>query len=45
MGMRKMSVDNYVVYYLIDDQKHAVQIARIFYGGRDVEGMIRGEME
>ena len=39
MGMRVMPVDNYLVYYLVEDQR--VIIVRIFYGGRDVEGIVR----
>jgi plasmid stabilization system protein ParE len=38
-------VGNYVVYYLIEDQAHTVSIVRIFYGGRDVENIIRDGME
>jgi plasmid stabilization system protein ParE len=45
MGMHKMPVGNYVVYYLIEDQAHTVSIVRIFYGGRDVENIIRDGME
>jgi toxin ParE1/3/4 len=45
MGMRKMPVNNYVVVYLIDDPKHAVNIVRIFYGGRDVESIVHSETE
>jgi toxin ParE1/3/4 len=45
MGIRKMPVNNYVVFYLIDDPKQAVNIVRIFYGGRDVESIVRGETE
>jgi toxin ParE1/3/4 len=43
MGMRKMPVDNYVVFYLVDAQEHIVNIVRIFYGGRDIENILRGE--
>jgi toxin ParE1/3/4 len=43
MGMRKMPVDNYLVFYLVDAQEYTVNIVRIFYGGRDIESIVRGE--
>lgn len=38
--MRKMSVDNYVVYYQVDTPTKTVAVARIVYGGRDMEHII-----
>lgn len=38
MGMRKLPIDNYVAYYLVDQDAQRVEIVRIFYGGRDAEG-------
>ena len=43
MGMRKFPMNNYVVYYNVDREERVVTIIRIFYGGRDVEGIIRSE--
>ena len=40
MGMRFMPVDNYIVYYLVNNDIQTVMIVRIFYGGRNVEGII-----
>ena len=40
MGMHQLPVDNYVAYYLVDDAAKTVTVARIFYGGRDIEGII-----
>lgn len=40
MGVRKMPVDHYVVYYLVDGKGKSVTIIRIFYGGRDVEDIV-----
>ncbi len=40
MEMHKLPVDNYVIYYLVDKEKHIVTIVRIFYGGQNVECMI-----
>ncbi|MEY8420580.1 type II toxin-antitoxin system RelE/ParE family toxin [Oscillospiraceae bacterium 44-5] len=41
MGIRQISVDNYVVYYRVNHKTQRVEIVRIFYGGHDVESIIR----
>lgn len=43
MGMRKMPVDNYLVFYLVDHGTKSVEVVRIFYGGRDIAGIIQNE--
>lgn len=43
MGMRKLSIGKYVVYYWTDQDSRLVSIARIFYGGRDVESIVSAE--
>ena len=43
--MRYLPVDNYIVYYLVDNNKGTVSIVRIFYGGRDVEHIIQTGIE
>lgn len=40
MKMHQLSVDNFIVYYLGDDKERTVTVARIFYGVRDIEGII-----
>ena len=40
MGMHQLPVDNYIAYYLVDSAAKTVTVARVFYGGRDVEGII-----
>ena len=40
MKMHQLPVDNFIVYYLVDDEERAVTVARIFYGGRDIKGII-----
>ena len=40
MGLRKVPVGNYIVYYLIDLEKQTVTIVRILYGGLDVEHIV-----
>lgn len=43
-GIRKVPVDNYIIYYRANGEDLSVEIVRIFYGGRDVEGIV-GEIE
>ena len=43
MEMHRVPVDNFVVYYVIDDKSRTVTVIRIFYGGRDAEGIINAE--
>ena len=45
MGMRKMSVDNYLIYYLVHHETNEVEIARIFYGGRNITGIIQSDSD
>ena len=40
MKMHQLPVGSFIVYYLVDDKKKSVKIVRIFYGGRDIEGII-----
>ena len=40
-GLHKLPVDRYVVYYLVNDEEHMVNIVRIFYGGRDAERLLQ----
>lgn len=40
MKMHQLPVDNFIVYYLVDDKERTVTVARIFYGVRDIEGII-----
>ena len=39
-GMRIMPVDNYVVFYFIDEENKKVNIARIIYGAMDLDKQI-----
>ena len=43
MSMHKMPIDNFVVYYTVDENAFTVTVIRIFYGGRDVESIIKSE--
>ena len=39
MGMRKVPVDNFFVFYTVDSNSMTVVIIRIVYGGRDIESI------
>ena len=45
MGLHRIPVDNFVVYYSVNDGSPRVTVIRIFYGCRDVEGIIQAERE
>ena len=38
--MRKLLVDNYIVFYLVDTERKTVSVIRILYGGRDLEAVL-----
>ena len=40
MEMHQLPVDNFIVYYLVDEEAGTVTVVRVFYGGRDIEGFI-----
>ena len=40
-GLRVMSVDNYLVFYIPDSQTKSVNVLRVMYGGRDVDAQLR----
>lgn len=39
--VRKMQVDNYLVFYIADDMERNVKILRIIYGMRDIPNIIQ----
>lgn len=41
MNMHKVTVNNYVVYYVADEASLTVTIIRVFYAGRDVENIFK----
>lgn len=45
MGMHKVPVDNFVVYYTVNDDSHTVTVIPIFYGRRDVANIVNTENE
>ena len=44
MNMHQLPIDNYIAYYLVDDKTKMVRITRIFYGGRDIKGIINSNI-
>ena len=41
MGIHKMPVDHYCMYYRVNEETATVTIIRIFYAGRDIENIIK----
>lgn len=39
-GIRKLFVDNYMIFYVVDDSKHKVTVIRTLYARRDWESLI-----
>ena len=39
MGMHKVPVDSFVVFYTVDSDSMTVTVIRIVYGGRDIESI------
>ena len=44
MNMLQLPIDNYIAYYLVDDKTKIVIITRIFYGCRDIKGIINSNI-
>ena len=40
-NVRKMPIDNFIVYYRVTHGDQSVEVVRIFYGGRDIENIIK----
>ena len=45
MGMNKLPVDNFVVFYTVDGDSMTVTVIRIVYGGRDIESLAATDCE
>lgn len=43
MKMHQLPVDHFIVYYLICDEEMSVTVARVLYGGRDIEGIVNSD--
>lgn len=40
VGIRRVSVDNYTVFYQVDENQMTVTVIRIFYSGRNIENIV-----
>ncbi len=40
MGVRQIPIDNYIVFYTVDNENMQVSVLRIFYSARNVENLI-----
>lgn len=45
LNMHKLPVDNYIIFYRVDSIGKTATVVRIFYGGRNIEEMIRSDNE
>ena len=45
MGMHRVPVDNFIVYYVVINGSRTITVIRIFYGGRDIEDIIQAKRE
>ena len=43
MKIRQFPVENFIVYYLVEENKRKVSIVRIFYNGRDISKIINSK--
>ncbi len=39
-GLRRLRIDNFIAFYLVDGEEHKVDVVRIFYGGRDIKSIL-----
>jgi len=39
-GIRKILVDDYIVFYIIEEQEHQVTVIRMLYNRRDWESLV-----
>ena len=41
--IRRLTINNYVVYYRVESEQSIVKIMRIVYGGRDIKNITVAE--
>lgn len=42
MEVHKLPVDNFIIYYQVKAKENVVNVVRVFYGGRDIENIVKG---
>ena len=45
MGLRKLTVNNFVVFYLVEKEERTVTVVRILYGGMDIDAVFQESAE
>ncbi len=40
MRIHKLPVDNFIIYYQVEDEENEVNVVRVFYGGRDIKNIV-----
>ena len=45
MGMRKMAVNHFVVFYRVEKENFTVTVFRILYGGMDIDAVLQETIE
>ncbi len=43
MKMHRVPVDNFIIYYAVNNDSLTVTVIRIFYGGRDVGNIVNAK--
>lgn len=43
MKIRRVPIDSYTAFYLVDEDKCSVTVVRIFYAGRNIENIINNK--
>ena len=41
LGVRRLLVENYIAFYLVNEQKGKVQVLRVLYNRREWQGLLR----
>lgn len=41
LGLRKIPLDNYTIFYLVDDSSQTVTVIRIIYSGRNLKNVLK----
>lgn len=43
MNVHQFSVNNYEIFYIVDEERKNVSVIHVFYGGRNIESIIQNE--
>ena len=44
LGIRRMNIDNYAVFYLIDDSSNSVSVVSVIYSRRNIPGVLNNQL-